>query len=177
MEELNSKFTNEQLNQMKAQIRKQNKPKIVGSLLQLLIGIVLASGVQWLALGFNLDAWKSAQFWAKTILLTFVIFIIYRATMGAMIAKLESRKKVIEARDEYNTMAKRKQLDLKEFVDLFNLNSKTTAYVGKINAKILKLENKARRVRSDRKLRNLNKKIEDLEELISEKYINEHISK
>ena len=175
MEEIQSNITSDELNSMKAQIRKQNKPKIIGSMFQLFVGIILASGVQWIALGFNLDAWKDPQFWAKTLLLTIVIFVIYRSTIGMMITRLESRQKVLDAKKEYNERASSKELDLKEFIDFYNLNSKTVAYVGKINAKILKLENKARRCGRNKKLAKLNKKIEELESLITAEYINEHI--
>lgn len=160
-----------------ATVKKYSTPKTISAIIELAISTTLIFGMQLIAVGFDFSQLKTWGFWLKLAALDVAVYLLYRAVVNARYGITESRPNVVEARDNYNEKNKRKGLDFKTYLKYFNLQTKTEAYVYKINHKINKLENKAYKTRRERKINKLEYKINNYKKLITSEYIQEHIER
>jgi len=156
-------------------VNKYGRPKYIAALIEIVISSVAIVGIQIVSMGFDFSKLSSWQFWVKTASLTACIFLLFRAVINARFDKTASRKNVLEAKENYNSLNKDKGLDLKEFLNEFNLQTKINAYVGKINKRINRLERKKIKTYSAKKKMSLTAKINVLKEEIKKDRIKEII--
>lgn len=156
-------------------VNKYGRPKYIAALIEIVISSVAIVGIQIVSMGFDFTKLSSWQFWVKTASLTACIFLLFRAVINARFDKTASRKNVLEAKENYNVLNKDKGLDLKEFLNEFNLQTKINAYVGKINKRINRLERKKIKTYSAKKKMSLTAKINVLKEEIKPERIKEII--
>jgi hypothetical protein len=156
-------------------VNKYGRPKYIAALIEIVISSVAIVGIQIVSMGFDFSKLSSWQFWVKTASLTACIFLLFRAVINARFDKTASRKNVLEAKENYNSLNKDKGLDLKEFLNEFNLQTKINAYVGKINKRINRLERKKIKTYSAKKKMSLTAKINVLKEEIKPERIKEII--
>lgn len=156
-------------------VNKYGRPKYIAALIEIVISSVAIVGIQIVSMGFDFTKLSSWQFWVKTASLTACIFLLFRAVINARFDKTASRKNVLEAKENYNSLNKDKGLDLKEFLQEFNLQTKINAYVGKINKRINRLERKKIKTYSAKKKMSLTAKINVLKEEIKPDRIKEII--
>lgn len=151
------------------------KPKYIAALIEIIISSIAIVGIQIVAMGFVLTELTRPEFWAKTMALILCIFLLYRAVINARFDKTAERENVKEAREEYNRLNKNKDLDLKEFLEEFNLKTKISAYICKMNKRINRLERKRIKTFSLKKKDKLTYKINILKDEIKEDRIKEII--
>lgn len=157
-------------------VTKYSKPKYIAAILEMIVSAVAIMGIQIVAMGFNFSKLTEWQFWVRTLALTACIFLLYRAVVNARFEKTAERPNVISAKDKYNDLSKKKELDMKEFLDEFNLKTKISVYVSKINRRINKLERKKIRTFNLKKKTRLSAKIDILKKEISTERIQEVIN-
>ena len=151
------------------------KPKYIAALIEIVISSVAIVGIQVVAMGFDFSKLAQPEFWARTLALTICIFLLYRAVINARYDKTAQRENVLEAKKEYEDLNKKKDLDLKDFLAEFNLNTKIGVYVGKINKRMYKLERKRIKTYNFKKKEKLTTQIETLKKEISKEHVEEII--
>jgi len=152
------------------------KPKYIAAIIEIVISSIAIIGIQVVAMGFDFSKLAQPEFWARTLALTICIFLLYRAVINARYDKTASRDNVLEAKKEYDELNQKKDLDLKDFLNEFNLNTKIGVYVGKINKRINKLERKRIKTYKFKKKEKLTTQIETLKKEISKERIEEIIN-
>lgn len=151
------------------------KPKYIAAIIEIVISSIAIIGIQVVAMGFDFSKLAQPEFWARTLALTICIFLLYRAVINARYDKTASRDNVLEAKKEYDDLNKNKTLDLKDFLQEFNLNTKIGVYVGKINKRINRLERKKIKTYSAKKKMALTAKIDVLKQEIKPDRVREVI--
>lgn len=150
------------VNKAAKMVSQYGKPKYIAALIEIVISSIAIIGIQIVAMGFDFSKLMTWQFWFKTLSLTACIFLLYRAVINARFEKTASRKNVVDVMNQYSDMTKYKDLDLKDFLVEFNLNTKINVYVGKINKRINRLERKRIRTYNAKKKTSLRNKIDVL---------------
>ena len=160
-------------------------PKTISAIIEIVVACMAGFGVSLISFGFDLSAFKEWSFYMNVIATTVCIFMIYRGTINALFGKTEKRESVLIAKEKYKELNKHKTLQLKEYLKVFNLETKIAVYISMINKKIAKIEKKIMRTTSARKREMLQERIgtdkegdteaTGLKLLISEGYIKEHI--
>lgn len=159
-----------------ASVRSYAQPKIISATIEMVVAIVMIMGVQLIIFKFDISALLHWKFWARTGLLSIGIFALYRAVINARFPKTENRQSVIDIKERYVTMLKIKSLQMKDWLkDVFNVKTKTEAWVDKWNHKIYKLENKIARTYNPKKREKYETKIEKYKEFTTTEYIVKHI--
>ena len=92
-------------------VNKYGRPKYIAALIEIVISSVAIVGIQIVSMGFDFTKLSSWQFWVKTASLTACIFLLFRAVINARFDKTASRKNVLEAKENYNSLNKDKGLD------------------------------------------------------------------
>lgn len=151
------------------------KPKYIAALIEIVISSVAIVGIQVVAMGFDFSKLAQPEFWARTLALTICIFLLYRAVINARYDKTAQRENVLEAKKEYEDLNKKKDLDLKDFLQEFNLNTKIGVYVGKINKRINRLERKKIKTYNAKKKKALTAQIDVLKQEINPDRVREVI--
>lgn len=168
-------FINESTEQAAKVVNKYGKPKYIAAIIEIIISAMAIVGIQIVTMGFDFTKLTSWQFWVKTLALTACIFLLFRAVVNARYDKTASRENVLEVKNEYKSLSKDKSLDMKQYLEEFNLNTKIGVYVGKINKRINRLERKKIRTYSAKKKMSLTSKINILKEEIKPDRIKEVI--
>ena len=168
-------FINESTEQAAKVVNKYGKPKYIAAITEIVISAMAIIGIQIVTMGFDFSKLTSWQFWVRTLALTACIFLLFRAVVNARFDKTAARQNVIDVMDEYNSLNKDKDLDMKEYLEEFNLNTKIGVYVGKINKRINSLERKKIKTYSAKKKMSLTAKINILKEEIKPERIKEII--
>jgi len=168
-------FINESTEQAAKVVNKYGKPKYIAAITEIVISAIAIVGIQVVTMGFDFSKLTSWQFWVRTLALTACIFLLFRAVVNARFDKTAARQNVIDVMDEYNSLNKDKDLDMKEYLEEFNLNTKIGVYVGKINKRINSLERKKIKTYSAKKKMSLTAKINILKEEIKPERIKEII--
>ena len=143
------------------------KPKYIAALIEIVISSIAIVGIQVVAMGFDFSKLAQPEFWARTLALTICIFLLYRAVINARYDKTAQRENVLDAKKEYDDLNKNKDLDLKDFLQEFNLNTKIGVYVGKINKRINRLERKKIKTYNAKKKKALTAQIDVLKQEIN----------
>lgn len=151
------------------------KPKYIAALIEIVISSIAIVGIQVVAMGFDFSKLAKPEFWARTLALVICIFLLYRAVINARFDKTAQRENVLEAKKEYDRLNKNKDLDLKDFLQEFNLKTKISVYVGKINKRINRLERKNIKTYNAKKKIALKNKIDVLKQEINEDRVREII--
>lgn len=151
------------------------KPKYIAAMMEIIVSAMAIVGIQIVSMGFNAAKLAEWQFWVKTAALTGCIFLLFRAVVNARFDKTANREEVVKKRNEYAELSNNKDLDLKQFLDEFNLQTKISVYVSKINRRINRLERKKIRTYNANKKIALSAKINVLKEEIKPERINEII--
>jgi len=170
-----NRIVDDSTQQAAALVNKYSKPKYVAALIEIIISAVAIVGIQIIAMGFDFSKMANPTFWIRTVALTVCIFLLYRAVVNARFEKTENRDNVIAVKKEYNDLNKDKQLDMKEYLEEFNLKTKTTTYVTSINRRINKLERNRIKTFNLKKKTRLKAKIDTLKEEITPKRVEEVI--
>jgi hypothetical protein len=168
-------FINESTEQAAKVVNKYGKPKYIAAITEIVISAMAIVGIQVVTMGFDFSKLTSWQFWVRTLALTACIFLLFRAVVNARFDKTAARQNVLDVMDEYNSLNKDKDLDMKEYLEEFNLNTKIGVYVGKINKRINRLERKKIKTYSAKKKMSLTAKINILKEEIKPERIKEII--
>ena len=168
-------FINESTEQAAKVVNKYGKPKYIAAITEIVISAMSIVGIQVVTMGFDFTKLTSWQFWVRTLALTACIFLLFRAVVNARFDKTAARQNVLDVMDEYNSLNKDKDLDMKEYLEEFNLNTKIGVYVGKINKRINRLERKKIKTYSTKKKMSLTVKINILKEEIKPERIKEII--
>ena len=168
-------FINESTEQAAKVVNKYGKPKYIAAITEIVISAMAIVGIQVVTMGFDFTKLTSWQFWVRTLALTACIFLLFRAVVNARFDKTAARQNVLDVMDEYNSLNKDKDLDMKEYLEEFNLNTKIGVYVGKINKRINRLERKKIKTYSAKKKMALTAKINILKEEIKPERIKEII--
>lgn len=168
-------FINESTEQAAKVVNKYGKPKYIAAITEIIISAMAIVGIQVVTMGFDFTKLTSWQFWVRTLALTACIFLLFRAVVNARFDKTAARQNVLDVMDEYNSLNKDKDLDMKEYLEEFNLNTKIGVYVGKINKRINRLERKKIKTYSTKKKMSLTAKINILKEEIKPERIKEII--
>jgi len=168
-------FINESTEQAAKVVNKYGKPKYIAAITEIVISAMAIVGIQVVTMGFDFTKLTSWQFWVRTLALTACIFLLFRAVVNARFDKTAARQNVLDVMDEYNSLNKDKDLDMKEYLEEFNLNTKIGVYVGKINKRINRLERKKIKTYSAKKKMSLTAKINILKEEIKPERIKEII--
>lgn len=168
-------FINESTEQAAKVVNKYGKPKYIAAITEIVISAMAIIGIQVVTMGFDFSKLTSWQFWVRTLALTACIFLLFRAVVNARFDKTAARQNVLDVMDEYNSLNKDKDLDMKEYLEEFNLNTKIGVYVGKINKRINRLERKKIKTYSAKKKMSLTAKINILKEEIKPERIKEII--
>ena len=168
-------FINESTEQAAKVVNKYGKPKYIAAITEIVISAMAIVGIQVVTMGFDFTKLTSWQFWVRTLALTACIFLLFRAVVNARFDKTAARQNVLDVMDEYNSLNKDKDLDMKEYLEEFNLNTKIGVYVGKINKRINRLERKKIKTYSAKKKMSLTVKINILKEEIKPERIKEII--
>ena len=159
------------------QVRKYTQPKIIAAVAQMIVCVICVVGIQWVAVGFDLNCWTKPSFWISTSCMTVGVTFLFRAVINARYEKTANRESVRDVRKEYNTRNKDKQLNFKDYIQEYNLNTKICEYVFKIQRKIYSLEKKRLRTIRAKRLQKIDSKIELLRDQMSESYIRENIDR
>lgn len=152
-------------------------PKTVASIIQMFFVAMLSLGINLVSVGLDITSFTKPSFYISTVATAISVVLVYRATINAVYVKTESRPNVVEARNKYNSLNEKKSLNLKAYLEEYNLKTKIEVYISKVNAKIYKIEKKLIRSRRDKNIVKLNSKLENVKKLITTEYINEHISR
>lgn len=152
------------------------KPKYIAAILEIIISAVAIIGIQVVAMGFDFSKLTEWQFWVKTLSLTACIFLLYRAVVNARFERTGQRQNVLDAQEKYKALVSGKELDLKDFLEEFNLQNKINAYIYKINSRINRLERKRIKTYNAMKKQRLVEKILVLKEEITPDRIKEVIN-
>ena len=123
-------------------VNQYGKPKYIAAMIEIIISAIAIVGIQVVSMGFDFSRLTSWQFWVRTLALTACIFLLFRAVVNARFDKTENRQSVLDIKEEYNSYNKDKDLDLKDFLTEFNLQTKINVYVSQITKRINKLERK-----------------------------------
>ena len=156
-------------------VSKYGKPRYIAALLEIVISSIAIIGIQIVAMGFDFSKLTSWQFWVRTGALTACIFLLFRAVINARFDKTAERDNVVEVMTKYKELSDNKNLDLKEYLVEFNLQTKINVYVAKINKRINKLERKKIKTYNANKKMALTGKINVLKEEIKPERIKEVI--
>lgn len=159
------------------QIRKYSQPKIIASFIQIMICAVCIIGIQWVAVGFDLECWTRASFWISTVCMTVGVTCLFRAVINSMYVKTENRPNVVKTREKYEEKNAKKKRNFKTFIDLFNVKSKMTAYFYRMQKTIFKLEKKRLKTNKSKKLVKIDDKIAKTKSVMSEEYVKENIDR
>lgn len=151
------------------------KPRYIAAIVEIIISAMAIIGIQVVSMGFDFSKLTSWQFWVRTLALTACIFLLFRAVVNARYENTANRKEVLEKKDEYKDLSKEKDLDLKDYLVEFNLQTKINVYVGKINKRINRLERKRIKTYNANKKMALKGKIDTLKEEIKPERIREVI--
>ena len=151
------------------------KPKYIAALIEIIVSSIAILGIQIVSMGFNFSKLTEWQFWIRTLALTACIFLLFRAVINARFEKTAQRKNVLEAKEQYADLSKDKDLDLKQFLEEFNLKTKISVYVGKINKRINALERKRIKTFNISKKERLGAKIDLLKQEIRPERVKEVI--
>jgi len=152
------------------------KPRYIAAMIEIVISAVAIIGIQIVSMGFDFSKLISLQFWIKTSALTLCMFLLYRAIIHVMFDKTANRKHAKEIKEEYDSLNKDKDLDLNDYLEEFNLNTKIGVYVSKINKRIYKLERKKIKTIKVKKKTKLGNKIAILKQEISPERVKEVIA-
>ena len=156
-------------------VNKYGKPKYIAALVEIVISSMAIIGIQIVTMGFDFSKLSSWQFWVRTAALTACIFLLFRAVVNARFDKTSARDNVIKVKDEYESLSNDKDLDLKDYLEEFNLETKIKNYVSKINKRINRLERKKIKTYSYKKKEALTVKINVLKQEITKERIKEII--
>lgn len=170
-----NRIVDDSTQQAAALVNKYSKPKYVAALIEIVISAVAIVGIQIIAMGFDFSKMANPTFWIRTVALTVCIFLLYRAVVNARFEKTASRQSVIDVKKKYKDKCDKKELDLKDYLEEFNLKTKTTTYVTGINRRINKLERKRIKTFNLKKKTRLKAKIDILKEEITPKRVEEVI--
>lgn len=152
------------------------QPKIISAIIEIVIAVFIIMGVQLITFKFDLSKLLEWVFWLRTILLSVGIFVLYRAVVNARFPKTETRESVISVKEKYIEKNKLKTLRMKTWLkEVFNVQTKTEAYVDSINRKISKLERKIIRTYNPKKREKYEDRISSLKSVITEEYIIKNI--
>lgn len=171
-----NKVIDESTQQAAKFVNTYGKPKYIAALLEIIVSAIAIVGIQVVSMGFDASKLAEWQFWVKTMALTGCIFLLFRAVVNARYDKTENRESVKEIRESYATLSKDKDLDLKDFLEEFNLKNKISVYVSKINKRINRLERKKIKTYNADKKMKLTAKINILKEEIKPERIEEIIN-
>lgn len=152
------------------------RPKTIAATIELLISIVLSFGVNFIALSFDFSVFKKPEFYVKSLCTLAAVVLIFRAVINARFNKTANRPVVLDAKSAYKDLNSKKEIDMKIFLEEFNLRLKTEAYVQCINQKMYKLEKKMFGKKS-KKIEKLEKKMDEYRYLISKEFISQNIEK
>lgn len=158
-------------------VQKYATPKKISAFFELLMSMLCLIGIDLIKFNFDLSRLKDWKEWVGIAISTVGIFLLYRAVVNARFDKTAMRENVVKARNEYNELNKHKDLTLKDFLKEYNLKTKITNYVAKINHKLYKLEKKRLKTYRVNKCKRLDKKIAELKFKISDEYIHDNIHK
>ena len=156
-------------------VSRYGKPRYIAAIVEIIISAMAIIGIQVVSMGFDFSKLTSWQFWVRTLALTACIFLLFRAVVNARYENTANRKEVIDKKEEYSSLSKRKDLDLKDYLVEFNLQTKINAYVGKINKRINRLERKRIKTYNAKKKITLRNKIDVLKNEITPYRIKEVI--
>lgn len=156
-------------------VNKYSKPRYIAAIIEIVISSMAIVGIQIVAMGFDFSKLTSWQFWVRTFALTACIFLLFRAVVNARFDKTEERENVVEAKQKYKELSDDKDLDLKDYLVEFNLNTKISVYVSKITKRINRLERKKIRTYNPRKKEALTSRINVLKEELKPERIKEVI--
>lgn len=151
--ELVNKTREEALTKIKAYAR----PKTIMAIVEIIMCFVVSMGIELISFKFSLDAFKDYHFYVSLFCTTACVLLIYRATINARFYKTETRDIVLEAKKEYKAHNNKKGLDLKDFLNEYNLKRKVEIYISGINAKIFKLEKKQLKATAKNKIKRIQK--------------------
>ncbi len=168
-------LVDEATNQAAKVVNKYGKPKYIAALIEIVISATAIIGIQIVAMGFDFSKLTTPEFWIRTLSLTACIFLLYRAVINARFEHTSQRDNVIEVMTKYKELSNAKELDMKDFLQEFNLNSKIGVYVSKINKRINRLERKKIRTYNAKRKMALTAKINTLREEIKPARIKEVI--
>ena len=151
------------------------KPKYIAALIEIVISAIAITGIQIVAMGFDFSKLAEWQFWTKIAALTACIFLLYRGVINARFETTANRKEVLVVKDEYASLTNEKDLDMKQFLEEYNLKNKIKAYVSKINKRINRLERKRIKTLDLAKKERLKAKVNILKQEIDQDRIKEII--
>lgn len=126
-------------------------PKTIASIIEIFIAIVCSCGIQMVSFGLSLEAFYEWSFYVKTIAMTICVFLLYRGVVNAVYNKTENRESVKSIKERYIELNKNKTLQMKEYLKIFNNESKIECYINSINRKIAKYEKKIINCKNRRK--------------------------
>ena len=157
-------------------VTKYGRPKYIAALIEIIISATAIVGIQIVAMGFDFSRLQNWEFWFRTGALTLCIFLLYRAVINARFERTAQRESVVEIKDEYKELSKNKELDLKDYLVEYNLQTKINNYVAKINKRINRLERKRIKSFNLKRKQALTAKIEMLKEEIKPERVKEVIN-
>ena len=76
-------FINESSKNASKIVNKYGKPKYIAALIEIIISAIAVTGIQIVAMGFDMSKLATWQFWAKIAALTGCIFLLYRGVVNA----------------------------------------------------------------------------------------------
>lgn len=161
------------------------RPRKIASFIEILISIAISIGLNLVYIKLDFEAVRTGGFWVSTLFTLIAVILIFRSVINFSFDSVSQRPSVIAAKEEYEKLNKDKDLDLKDFLEEYNLRLKIEAYVLSINKQIYKIEKKIASIKHStdpqlekarlNDIKSYEKSIAGLKELITKEYINAHI--
>ncbi len=158
------------------------RPKQILAIFEIIVSIIASIGINLVAFKFDFSCFYDGWFYVSSLCTLAAIILIYRGTINAIYPKTSTRPVVIEAREKYKKLNDTKELDLEDYLKVYNRETKKDAWRAFIGRKILKWQHKKDRFRKNlvkqEKIEiECNKQIEYLSKFISDEYLEENIDK
>lgn len=133
------------------------------------IGVVCL--FQLITTGFSFNVLLTWDFYLRLLYRIALIFLVYQAVINMLYDRELASTRVQDARTKYISIVKLKDVSLKDFLKVYNHNLKAEAWCDKIDKQINKYN---RRMANGKFVRRYSKKVEELETLKNEEYINKY---
>ena len=118
-------ITNERISKIRDnainKVGELTKPKKIASFIELFLSILLSFGLTLITFQLDLTKIFTIEFWINSLCTLIAILLIFRATLNFTFDKVSQRENVIEAKEKYNELNSKKQLDMKEFLKEYNI--------------------------------------------------------
>lgn len=158
------------------------RPKQIMAIFEIVASVIASVGINLVAFDLDFSSFTEPWFYVSSLCTLAAVILIYRGTINAIYPKTSSRPVVVEARNKFKELNDKKELDLEDYLKIYNRETKKDAWCAFIGKKILKWQKKKDRFRKNLNRQEkieeeCNKHIEYLTKFTTEEYLENNIDK